>query len=70
MNARIWKINATAGDKIECKATIVVLEAMKMEIAVLAPQNGKGYTVASVVSEVGDVVQPGDVLVNLKEEGL
>ena len=42
--------------------SIVVLEAMKMEIPVVAPQDG---TVASIEVRVGDAVENGDVLATL-----
>ena len=42
--------------------TIIVLEAMKMEIPVVAPQDG---TVASVDVAVGDAVESGDTLATM-----
>ena len=42
--------------------TIVILESMKMEIPVVAPQDG---TVASVEVSVGDAVENGDTLASM-----
>ena len=47
---------ANAGD------TVLVLEAMKMEIPVVAPENGK---IASFQVSVGDSVESGDILATL-----
>lgn len=68
MNARIWRINVAAGDEIVGAATVVVLEAMKMEIAVHAPDAGATYTVLSVTKEIGDIVEPGDLLLTLRPQ--
>ena len=43
--------------------TIVVLEAVKMEIPVVAPQEG---TVASIDCVVGEAVEAGALLATLK----
>ena len=43
--------------------TVVILEAMKMEIPVVAPADG---TVASVNCSVGDPVEAGALLATLK----
>lgn len=37
----VWKIHAQPGDALEPDATIMVLESMKMEIPVLAPDGGR-----------------------------
>ncbi|KAK5174874.1 uncharacterized protein LTR77_000010 [Saxophila tyrrhenica] len=66
VNARIWKINVAAGDEVERAATVVVLEAMKMEIAIQAPGHEAAYIVSSVTKEVGEIVEPGDLLLSLK----
>ena len=47
-----------AGDPI-----VIILEAMKMEIPVVAPEDG---TVASINVAVGDAVEAGDVLATYK----
>ena len=42
--------------------TVIVIEAMKMEIPVVAPEDG---TVASIDVAVGDAVESGAVLATL-----
>ena len=37
----VWKIVAQAGDALEADDTIMILESMKMEIPVLAPETGR-----------------------------
>jgi len=48
------------GDEVTKGDTLVTLEAMKMEVAVPAPSNGK---VAAVRVEASALAQQGDVLV-------
>jgi biotin carboxyl carrier protein len=40
LNARVWKIEAAAGTSVNAGDTLVILEAMKMEIPVMAPRAG------------------------------
>ena len=56
---KVWKIEAKVGDALVEEATILILESMKMEIPVLAPEAGK--LVEILVAE-GDVVDEGQVL--------
>jgi acetyl-CoA carboxylase biotin carboxyl carrier protein len=37
----VWKIVSKVGDKVEEDDEIMILESMKMEIPVLAPEDGK-----------------------------
>ena len=66
MTARIWKINVAVGDEVEKATTLLVLEAMKMEIAVFAPEAEAIYTVSRIAKEIGDIVEPGDLLFMLE----
>ena len=59
---KICKIEANVGAAVKAGDTVLVLEAMKMEIPVVAPQDG---TVASVNVAVGDAVESGDVLATM-----
>ncbi len=59
---KVFKVVATAGTAVKAGDQILVLEAMKMEIPVVAPQDG---TVASIDVAVGDAVENGDVLATL-----
>ncbi len=59
---KVFKVEANAGQAVKAGDTIIVLEAMKMEIPVVAPQDG---TVASVDVAVGDAVESGDTLATM-----
>jgi methylmalonyl-CoA carboxyltransferase small subunit len=56
----VVKVIAAAGDKINAGDSILVLEAMKMETNIMAPQSG---VIASIRVVQGARVQTGDVLV-------
>lgn len=59
---KIFKIEASVGQSVKAGDAIVILEAMKMEIPVVAPVDG---TVASINVSVGDAVENGDVLATM-----
>lgn len=59
---KVFKVEASVGQSVAAGDTIVVLEAMKMEIPVVAPEAG---TVASINVNTGDAVESGDVLATL-----
>lgn len=59
---KIFKIEASAGQSVKKGDSIVILEAMKMEIPVVAPEDG---TVASIDVAVGDTIESGAVLATL-----
>ena len=54
---------AGVGQTVKKGDTVVILEAMKMEIPVVAPQDG---TVASIDVAAGDSVEAGALLATLK----
>jgi len=58
----VYKIEVSVGDKVEENQPLVVLEAMKMETAAVAPCSG---VVASVEVSPGDVVETGQVLLTI-----
>ncbi|MBR0148864.1 MAG: acetyl-CoA carboxylase biotin carboxyl carrier protein subunit [Lachnospiraceae bacterium] len=59
---KVFKIEASVGQSVKTGDTVVILEAMKMEIPVVAPQDG---TVASIDVAVGDPVEAGAVLATM-----
>ena len=59
---KIFKIEAKVGQAVKSGDTVVILEALKMEIPVVAPQDG---TVASIDVAVGDSVEAGALLATL-----
>jgi biotin carboxyl carrier protein len=56
LNAIVWKIETAAGTTISAGDTLIVLEAMKMEIPVAAPRSG---TVKTVLVEEKQQVAEG-----------
>jgi len=59
---KVFKLEKKVGDAVKKGDAVVIIEAMKMEIPVVAPQDG---TVASVDVAVGDAVEAGAVLATL-----
>ena len=59
---RTFKIEKKAGDAVSKGDTVIIIEAMKMEIPIVAPQDG---TVASIDCSVGDPVEAGAVLATM-----
>ena len=59
---KVFKIEAKAGDAVKKGDTTLVLEIMKMETPVVAPEDG---TVASINVAVGDAVESGALLATL-----
>jgi biotin carboxyl carrier protein len=66
MAGRIIRVLAKAGDSVRAEDTLLILEAMKMEQQITAPQDG---TVVSLLCEEGDQVAAGQELVVLQETG-
>ena len=60
MNGKVIDVKIAAGDTIQEDAEVVIIEAMKMELPVVAECAG---TVKEVKAKVGDSYQVGDVLV-------
>lgn len=63
LNAIVWKIEAAAGASVNAGDTLIILEAMKMEIPVPAPRAG---TVQTVLVNEGQHVAEGQPLAILQ----
>lgn len=59
---KVFKLESKVGDTVKKGDTVLVLEIMKMETPVVAPEDG---TVASINVAVGDSVESGDTLASL-----
>ena len=59
---KVFKIEKKVGDAVKKGDTVLVLEIMKMETPVVAPEDG---TVASIDVAVGDAVESGALLATL-----
>ena len=59
---KVFKIEKKVGDAVKKGDAVLVLEIMKMETPVVAPEDG---TVASIDVAVGDAVESGALLATL-----
>lgn len=62
MPGKILAVKANVGDSVKEGQVILILEAMKMENEVVAPEDG---TIASIDVTVGASVESGDTLATL-----
>ena len=59
---KVVKIVASVGQSVKAGDSVVIVESMKMEIPVVAPQDG---TVASIDTSEGASVENGDTLATM-----
>ena len=59
---KVFKVEASVGQAVKKGDNILILEAMKMEVPVVAPQDG---TIASIDVAAGDAVENGDILATM-----
>ena len=59
---KVFKLEAGVGQKLSRGETVMIIEAMKMEIPIVAPEDG---TVASIEVAVGDSIEAGQVLATM-----
>ena len=59
---KVFKIEAKVGQAVKTGDPVVIIEAMKIEIPVVAPKDG---TVASIDVAVGDSIEAGAVLATM-----
>ena len=59
---KVFKIETQPGTAVKRGDAIIILEAMKMEVPVVAPQDG---TVASINVSVGDMIEAGALLATM-----
>jgi acetyl-CoA carboxylase biotin carboxyl carrier protein len=57
ITGKVWKIEASTGDRLSEDQPILILESMKMEIPVAAPLD---CTVVEILVAEGDSVTEGD----------
>lgn len=60
MNGKVIGVNVQVGDNVSEDDELVIIEAMKMELPVVATEGG---TVKEIKATVGESYQVGDVLV-------
>lgn len=62
MPGNIWKIKTSVGQKVNKHDVLLILEAMKMENEIVAPEDG---TVTAILVKEGDTVEPGKIMVEM-----
>jgi len=60
INARVWKIEVAVGDLVAAGDTLLILESMKTELPIEAPEGG---TVKQILVEEAASVEEGQILV-------
>lgn len=63
ITGNVWKIVAEVGQAIEEDDPILILESMKMEIPVAAPEGGK---LVAILAAEGDTVTEGTVVARIE----
>ena len=63
MVGKILKIEKKVGDRVEEEDAIIVMEAMKMEIPVVAPVSG---VLKQIRVSLGQAVEAGDLLAEIE----
>lgn len=63
ITGNVWKIVTQVGEQLDEDAPILILESMKMEIPVSAPEAG---TVREILVEEGQVVAEGSVVARIE----
>jgi acetyl-CoA carboxylase biotin carboxyl carrier protein len=63
ITGNVWKIVAKVGDELKEDEPILILESMKMEIPVSAPEAG---TVREILVNEGEVATEGTVVARLE----
>jgi urea carboxylase len=64
LTANVWQVLVQPGDKVKTGDKLVVLEAMKMEIAIAAESNG---SIVAIYCHPGQMVASGQILLALIE---
>lgn len=67
LNASVWRVLVAEGQSVAAGETLLLLESMKMEIPVTAPEAG---TIVAILAAEETVVNEGDpLIVMLKSVG-
>jgi acetyl-CoA carboxylase biotin carboxyl carrier protein len=63
MNGKVIAVKVQAGQNVQEDEEVIIIEAMKMELPVVAPEGG---AVKEIKAKEGESYQVGDVLVVLE----
>ena len=66
MVANVLSISVSAGELVTIGQTVLLLDSMKMEIPVLTEVSGK---VIEITVVPGEIIQEGDPLIMIEEQG-
>ena len=66
LSANVWKILVNEGEILEADTVVIILEAMKLEIAVHIERNLQGSMVEKLLVRSNEVVKAGDPLILVK----
>lgn len=69
VNANVWKVLVEEGQAVGKGQVIAILEAMKMEINIMADDRLVGSTVEKVLVAPNDIVHSGNPLVLVRAKG-
>ena len=64
MVGKIVNVLVQVGDSVCEDDPVIMLEAMKVEMPVVSPQDG---TIASIAVKAGDTVESGDLLMTIED---
>lgn len=63
ISGNVWKIEASPGDRLQEDDPIMILESMKMEIPVAAPDDG---TIVEILVTEGAAISEDDIVARLE----
>ena len=63
LGANVWKVLVTPGQSVKADDVLLILESMKMEVTVLAPEAG---TIIAVLVAEGDAIDEDAALVTIE----
>ena len=63
LSGTVWKVEVAVGDQVEEGQDLLILESMKMEVPVSAPEAG---WITEILVQPNEAVQEGQVLLRLQ----
>ncbi|WP_414473085.1 biotin/lipoyl-binding carrier protein [Microvirga sp. M2] len=63
ITGNIWKIVAQVGDRLSESDPIIIMESMKMEIPIMASEDGR---LSEILVAEGDIVAEGSVVARIE----
>lgn len=63
ITGNVWKVVKEVGESVTEDEPIVILESMKMEIPVVAPEDGK---ITEILVEEEDIIKEGGIVARIE----